>query len=71
VTRVEAGKDDPDTKVLVIDYAPVESNPDHLIRSIRDELVEIVPGANLGKILYRTGEDEYRNLGFFALRPAE
>jgi hypothetical protein len=70
-TRVESGKHDPDTKVLVIDYAPVESNPDHLIRSIRDELVEVVPGANLGKILYRSGEDEYRNLGFFALRPAE
>ena len=69
--RVEPGKHDPDTDVLVIDYAPVESNPDHLIRSIRDELVEIVPGANLGKILYSTGEDEYRNLGFFALRPAE
>ena len=71
VTRIEAGKDDPDTDVLAIDYAPVESNPDHLIRSIRDELVEIVPGANLGKILYRSGDDEYRNLGFFALRPAE
>ncbi|MGZ5326612.1 MAG: hypothetical protein ACXWW8_05330 [Solirubrobacterales bacterium] len=71
VTRTERGKHDPGTDVLVIDYAPVESNPDHLIRSIRDELVEIAPGANLGKILYSTGEDEYRNLGFFALRPAD
>jgi hypothetical protein len=69
VTRIEPGKHDPKTDVLVIDYAPVETNPDHLIRSIRDELVEVVPGANLGKILYRTGEDEYSNLGFFALRP--
>jgi hypothetical protein len=69
-TRVEPGKHDPDTDVLVIDYAPVESNPDHLIRSIRDELVEVAGGAHLGKILYRTGEDSYRNLGFFALRPA-
>lgn len=68
-TRVEPGKHDPDTKVLVIDYAPVEENPRLLIRSIRDELVEIVPGANLGKILYRTGDDSYRNIGFFALRP--
>jgi hypothetical protein len=68
-TRIEPGKHDPDTKVLVIDYAPVEKNPGLLIRSIRDELVEIVPGANLGKILYLTGEDEYTNLGFFALRP--
>lgn len=70
VTRVERGKLDPGTKVLVIDYEPIEDNPDHLIRHIRDELVEIVPGANLGKILHRSGEDEYRNLGFFALRPA-
>ena len=68
-TRVERGKHDPDTKVLVIDYAPVQENPRLLIRSIRDELVEIVPGANLGKILYRTGNDRYRNIGFFALRP--
>jgi hypothetical protein len=68
-TRIEPGKHDPDTKVLVIDYAPVEKNPGLLIRSIRDELVEIVPGANLGKILYRTDEEKYTNLGFFALRP--
>ncbi|MGH2984260.1 MAG: hypothetical protein ACRDK5_08410 [Solirubrobacterales bacterium] len=69
-TRIEPGKHDPDTEVLVIDYAPVSDNPDHLIRSIRDELVEVAGGAHLGKILYRTGEDSYRNLGFFALRPA-
>jgi hypothetical protein len=69
-TRIERGKQDPDTDVLVIDYAPVEGNPDHLIRSIRDELVEVAGGAHLGKILYRTGDDSYRNLGFFALRPA-
>jgi hypothetical protein len=68
-TRVEPGKHDPGTKVLVIDYAPVKENPRLLIRAIRDELVEIVPGANLGKILYRTGDDSYRNIGFFALRP--
>jgi hypothetical protein len=68
-TRVEPGKHDPKTDVLVIDYAPVSDNPDLLIRKIRDELVEVAAGAHLGKILYRTGEDEYRNLGFFALRP--
>jgi hypothetical protein len=74
VTRVEPGKQDPATEVLVIDYDPVEANPDHLIRKIRDELVEVVPGAYLGKVLHRGsgdgGEDAYRNLGFFALRPA-
>jgi hypothetical protein len=68
-TYVEPGKHDPDTDVLVIDYEPVSDNPDLLIRKIRDELVEIAAGAHLGKILYRTGEDDYRNLGFFALRP--
>ena len=68
-TRVEPSVDDAGTDVLVIDYAPVESNPDHLIRAIRDELVEIVPGANLGKIMHRGGDGGYRNWGFFALRP--
>ena len=70
-TRIEPGKHDPGTEVLVIDYAPVEENPNLLIRSIRDELVEIVPGANLGKILYRSSEESYTNLGFFALRPPQ
>lgn len=70
VTRVEAGKEDPGTRVLVIDYDPVEDNPDHLIRKIRDELVEVVPGAYLGKVLHRGSGSDYRNLGFFALRPA-
>ena len=67
-TRVEPGKIDPDTDVLVIDYHPIEKNPNFIIRSIRDELVEITPGANLGKILWRSGDDDYTNIGFFALR---
>jgi hypothetical protein len=50
-TYVEAGRLDPSVDVLVIDYESVESNPRLLIRQIRDELVEIVPGANLGKML--------------------
>jgi hypothetical protein len=50
-TYVEAGRLDPSVDVLVIDYESVESNPRLLIRSIRDELIEIVPGANLGKML--------------------
>ena len=48
-TYVEAGKDDPDRQVLVIDYADIESNPRLLIRSIRDELVEIVDSVFLRK----------------------
>jgi hypothetical protein len=67
VTHVEAGKVDPDVPVLVIDYELVDENPSFIIKRIRDELVEIVPGANLGKILYRTGNG-YTNIGFFALR---
>jgi hypothetical protein len=66
-TRVEAGKDDPDRDVLVIDYSVVDSNPRFIIKQIRDELVEIVPGANLGKILWRSG-DSYSLIGYFALR---
>jgi hypothetical protein len=50
-TYVEAGRLDPSVDVLVIDYAPVEKNPNLLIRQIRDELVQVVPGANLGKML--------------------
>jgi hypothetical protein len=67
-TRVEPGKNDTDTDVLVIDYHPIEKNPNFIIRQIRDELVEIVPGANLGKILWRSGDDDYTLIGFFALR---
>ena len=67
-TRVEPGEDDPDIDVLVIDYAPVESNPRFIIRSIRDELVEIVPGANLGKVLWRGRDGSHSLIGFFALR---
>jgi hypothetical protein len=67
-TRVEAGGHDPDTQVLVIDYAPLETNPDRLIRHIRDEIVEVAPSVYLGKILYREDDGGYSNLGFFALR---
>jgi hypothetical protein len=52
-TYVEAGKLDPSVEVLVIDYESVPTNPALLIRQIRDELVEIVPGANLGKMLVK------------------
>ena len=67
-TRVESGGVEPSVDVLVIDYAPIERNPRLVIRSIRDELVEIVDGAHLGRILWRQGEDRYTNLGYFALR---
>ena len=67
-TRVEAGGVEPSVDVLVIDYAAIERNPRLVVRSIRDELVEIVDGAHLGRILWRQGEDRYTNIGYFALR---
>ena len=66
-TYVDAGKADPDVDVMVIDYADIEENPDLVIRKIRDELVELVPGVYLGKIMYNTGSGYYK-LGYFALR---
>lgn len=67
-TYVDDGKDDPDRRVMVIDYKDVEKNPTLVIRSVRDELVEIVPGAYLGKILYRLSSGSHELIGFFALR---
>ena len=67
-TGVEPGKVDPDREVLKIDYAPIERNPRLTIRPIRDELVEIVPGANLGKILLRSRDGDHRLIGYFALK---
>jgi hypothetical protein len=70
-TAIEPGKLDPDVQVLKIDYGPVESNPRLVIRSIRDELVELVPDTYLGKILWRSGGDgdeRYSCIGYFALR---
>jgi hypothetical protein len=67
-TRVEPSEDDPRVEVLVIDYVVMDSNPRFLIKRIRDELVEIVPGANLGKILWRHGDGSYALIGYFALR---
>ncbi|NKQ51306.1 hypothetical protein HFP15_00230 [Amycolatopsis sp. K13G38] len=68
-TRIEPGVADPDTDVLVADYAPVRSNPAPL-RRIRDELVELAPGQCLGKVFVRAGAG-YRFLGYFTLRTPE
>ena len=70
-TWVEPGALDPETDVLVIDYACVESNPRLLIKQVRDELVEIAPGAHLGKMLWRSGsgvDTRHTLLAFFALK---
>src|SRR5438445_530922 len=67
-TAVEPGKIEPAVDVLKIDYAPVAANPRLVIRQIRDELVELVPGTYLGRILWRSRGGRYANIGFFALR---
>ncbi len=67
-TYVERGKLDP-IDVLVIDYESVTTNPRLLIRQIRDELVEVVPGANLGKMLVRVPRRrELLSSCYFALK---
>lgn len=67
-TYVGPGQVDPDRETLKIDYDS-EENPRLLIRDILDELVQIVPGAYLGKVLMRRKET-WRLLGYFALQPA-
>jgi hypothetical protein len=63
---VEPGKLDPNTDVLVIDYASLPDNPWPVSR-IRDELVEIVPNTYLGKMLWHQ-DDGYYLLAYFALK---
>jgi len=68
-TYVEAGRLDPSVDVLVIDYESVTTNPRLLIRQIRDELVQVVPGANLGKMLVKVpGRSELFPALYFALK---
>jgi hypothetical protein len=66
-TYVSPGSVDPDIETLKIDYDSDE-NPGFLIRDILDELVQIVPGAYLGKVLLRRGS-EWRLVGYFGLEP--
>jgi hypothetical protein len=67
-TAVEPSKSESEIEALKIDYGPVESNPRLIIRRIRDELVELVPGAHLGKMLWRQDSEPYPCLAYFALR---
>jgi hypothetical protein len=67
-TAVEPGRIEPSVEVLKIDYAPVEQNPNLVIRRIRDELVELVPDTYLGRILWRGGDGSHSLIGYFALR---
>ncbi|HMC06613.1 MAG TPA: hypothetical protein VKG89_04365 [Solirubrobacterales bacterium] len=67
-TYVSPGTVDPDRETLKIDYDSDE-NPRFLIRDILDELVQVVRGAYLGKVLLRR-KGEWRLIGYFALEPA-
>ena len=69
-SRIEPGTEDADVEVLVLDYGPVRSNPSPVVKSLRDELVEIVSGVYLGKVFFRNG-GRYTPVGFFALRAAD
>ncbi len=65
-----AGVVDPDREVLKIDY-DWDENPGFLIRDILDELVQVVPGVYLGKVLLGFGKPAYANrrlVGYFVLR---
>lgn len=67
-TRVEPGVLDRHLDVLVIDYASVPSNPLLVIKQIRDELVEVVPGAHLGKMIVEGPRGRHTLAAYFALR---
>jgi hypothetical protein len=63
------GEIDPGVDVLKIDYDSAD-NPRPLVRDILDELVQVVPGVYLGKVLLRRG-GRPRPIGWFALEPPE
>jgi hypothetical protein len=60
---------DPSHEVWKIEYKDKDLRNPFFIRDILDCLVEIVPGAHLGRIEYE-GKYGFRNLGYFALKPA-
>jgi hypothetical protein len=68
VSGVEKGRIEPEVQVLKIEYEPVASNPNVIIRQIRDELVEVVPDTHLGRIVFPLPRDRFSNVGYFALR---
>lgn len=67
-TYTEPGALDADREVLVIDYESVEDNPGLIIKSIRDELVGLVAGVHLGKMLWLRADKKPVLLAYFALK---
>jgi hypothetical protein len=67
-TYASPGELDPDRQTMKIDYDS-EENPGLLIRDILDELVQVVPGSYLGKVLLRRNRQApWRLIGYFALQ---
>jgi hypothetical protein len=46
----------------------VPQRPGLIIKSIRDELVQIADGVHLGRMLWRQRDGGHSNLAYFALR---
>jgi hypothetical protein len=67
-TYSSPGTLDPDRQTMKIDYDS-DQNPGFLIRDILDELVQVVPGSYLGKVLFRRNrEAPWSLIGYFALQ---
>ena len=60
---------DPSHAVWKIEYKDEKLGNPLFIKDILDALVEIVPGAHLGRIEHE-GLSGFKNLGYFALKPA-
>ena len=61
---------DPGHAVWKIEYKDETKGNPVFIKDLLDCLVEIAPGAHLGRIEHE-GKSGFRNLGYFALKPAE
>lgn len=69
LNRVEYSVVAPDTRVLVLDYESIGTNP-WPINRVRDEAVQIVPGIFLGAKLWHQGHGQrgYRQLAYWAAK---
>jgi hypothetical protein len=66
LNRVEASVVSPDTRVLVLDYETIGTNP-WPINHVRDEAVQIAPGVYLGAKLWHQ-DNGYRQLAYWAAK---
>jgi hypothetical protein len=66
LNRVEASVVSPDTRVLVLDYETIGTNP-WPINRVRDEAVQIAPGVYLGAKLWHQ-DNGYRQLAYWAAK---